>query len=131
MNECKLILETFQKNKAPGNYGIPVEFCKIFWPLISEPFIKCVNECFEKKELSSSQKQAVITLVEKGKDQTLLENWRPIPLLNVDTKIMSKVIASRLKKVLPNIIHHNQTGFIATLVKRYNPLVTPPKNGHF
>ena len=33
-------------------------------------------------------------------------------MLNVGTKIMSKVIASRLKKVLPNIIHHNQTGFI-------------------
>ena len=39
-------------------------------------------------------------------------NWRPICLLNVDTKIMSKVIASRLKNVLPNIIHYNQTGFI-------------------
>ena len=90
-----------------------MEFYKIFWPLISEPFIKCVNECFENKELSSSQKQAVITLIEKkGKDRTLLENWRPISLLNVDTKIMSKVIASRLKKVLPNVIHHNQTGFI-------------------
>ena len=66
-----------------------------------------------KPELSSSQKQAVITLIEKkGKDRTLLENWRPIALLNVDTKIMSKVIASRLKHVLPSIIHHNQTGFI-------------------
>ena len=63
--------------------------------------------------MSSSQKQAVITLIEKkGKDRTLLENWRPISLLNVDTKIMLKVIASRLKNVLPNIIHHNQTGFI-------------------
>ena len=113
LNECELILETFQNNKAPGNDGIPVEFYKKLWPVISEPFIKCVNECFENKELSSSQKQAVITLIEKkGKDRTLLENWRPISLLNVDTKIMSKVIASRLKNVLPNIIHYNQTGFI-------------------
>ena len=79
---AKLFLnETFQNNKALGNDGIPVEFYKIFWPLISEPFIKCVNECFENKELSSSQKQAVITLIEKkGKDQTLLENWRPISM---------------------------------------------------
>ena len=37
----------------------------MFWPLISEPFIKYVNEVFETKELSSSQKQAVITLIEK------------------------------------------------------------------
>ena len=54
-----------------------------------------------------------ITLIEKkGKDCTLLENCWPISLLNVDTKIMSKVIASRIKHVLPNIIHYNQTGFI-------------------
>ena len=65
LNECELILETFQNNKAPGNDSIPVEFYKKLWPIISEPFIKYVNECFENKELSSSQKQAVITLIEK------------------------------------------------------------------
>ena len=52
LNECELILETFQNNKAPGNDGIPVEFYETFWPLIGEPFIKCVNACFETKELS-------------------------------------------------------------------------------
>ena len=63
--------------------------------------------------MSLSQKQAIITLIKKkGKDCSLLENWRPISLLNVDAKIMSKVIAARIKNVLPYIIHHNQTGFI-------------------
>ena len=63
--------------------------------------------------MSSSQKQAVITLIEKkGKDRTFLENWRPISLVNVDAKIMSKVIASRIKNVLPGIIHYNQTGYV-------------------
>ena len=49
---------------------------------------------------------------EPGKDRALLENWRPISLVNVDTKIMSKVIAARIKKVLPSIIHYNQTGYL-------------------
>ena len=63
--------------------------------------------------MSCSQKQAVITLIEKkGKNRSFVENWRPISLVNVDTKIMSKVIASRTKSVLPNIIHHNQTGYV-------------------
>ena len=44
--------------------------------------------------------------------QSLLENWRPISFVNVDTKIMSKVIATRIKKVLPHIIHHNQSGYV-------------------
>ena len=61
--------------------------------------------------MTRSQKQAVITLIEKkGNERFLLENWRPISLVNVDAKIMSKVIASRIKKVLPYIIYHNQTG---------------------
>ena len=52
------------------------------------------------------------TLEKKGKDRSFLENWRPISLVNVDAKIMSKVIATRLKNVLPQIIYHNQTGFV-------------------
>ena len=54
--------------------------------------------------MSNSQKQAVITLIEKkGKDCSLLENWCPISLVNVDTKIMTKAIAWRIKSVLPDI----------------------------
>ena len=48
LNECAKALKTFQLNKAPGNNGIPIEFYKTFWSLISEPFIRCANECFEK-----------------------------------------------------------------------------------
>ena len=84
---------------------IPIEIYKIFWPLISDSFMNCINECLEKGEMSSSQKQAIITLIEKnGKDRSFLENWRPVSLVNVDTKIMTKAIASRIKNVLPDII---------------------------
>ena len=61
----------------------------------------------------NSQQQAVITLIEKqGKDRMQIKNWRPIPLVNVDAKIISKVIASRIKNVLPYIINSNQTGYV-------------------
>ena len=110
--ECKKILETFENNKSPGNDKIPVEFYNCC-NLICEPFLNCVKESFEKEEMSNSQKQAVITLIEKkGKDRSLIENWRPISLANVDTKIVSKVIASRIKNVLPSIMHHDQTGYV-------------------
>ena len=59
--------------------------------------------------MSSSQRQAIITLIEKkGKDRNYLENWRPISLTNVDAKIASKVIAARIIPVLPDIITSTQ-----------------------
>ena len=75
--------------------------------------MECVQESFKYGEMSSSQRKAVLTLIEKqGKDRTLIENWRPISLINVDAKIISKVIAVRVKNVLPDSIHHNQTGYV-------------------
>ena len=63
--------------------------------------------------MSRSQKQAVIRLIEKkGKDRSFLDNWQPISLVNMDAKITSKAIATGIKNVLPNNIHHNQNGFI-------------------
>lgn len=75
--------------------------------------MECVQESFKYGEMSSWQRKAVITLIEKqGKDRTLVENWRPISLINVDAKIISKVIAVTVKNVLSNIIHHSQTGYV-------------------
>ena len=48
----------------------------------------------------------------KDRDKTLLKNWRPISLLNVDLKIILKAFASRLKTVLPSIISLEQTAYI-------------------
>ena len=73
----------------------------------------CVDYVYNFGELSVSQKQAVITLIEKpGKDRSFIENWRPISLLNVDYKIMTKALALRLQKVLPKIINNDQVGFV-------------------
>ena len=63
--------------------------------------------------LSISQKQGVITLIEKeGKDPLHVNNYRPITLLNVDYKILSKVLANRIKEVLGEIVHNDQVGYI-------------------
>ena len=71
------------------------------------------NHSFELGQMSNSQKQAVVTLIDKKrKDRMFLENWRPISLINVDSKIATKVIANRIKNVLPGIIHSNQSGFM-------------------
>jgi len=71
---CFNTLKTFQKNKTPGNDGLTVEFYLVFWPLLGKHLIDCYNYAHEHGELSNSQKQAVITLLEKkGKDKRLIK----------------------------------------------------------
>ena len=62
--------------------------------------IDCFNYAHDQGELSSSQKEAVITLLKKkGKDKRLIKYWRPISLINVDAKIASKTLAKRLEPI--------------------------------
>ena len=67
---------------------------------------------FDSLQLSTSQRQAIITLIDKKKDRIFLKNWRPISLLNVDYKLLSKTLSNRLTPILSTIKHPNQTGFM-------------------
>jgi len=80
---------------------------------VGKLLVECFNESFAKGEMSPSQRQAVITLLEKkDKKRCDLKNWWPISLVNVDAKIASKVIAERMKRLLPDLINNNQSGYI-------------------
>ena len=78
LQECHIALKSFANNKSPGNDGLSVELYRKFWSLLGIHLVGALNEAYRTGELSPSQKQAVITLLDKGKDRTLLKNWRPI-----------------------------------------------------
>ena len=102
--ECIAAMKEMASNKSPGNDGLSVEFYILFWPLIGNLVVDSVNSAFGKKELSSSQKQAVISLIHKeGKDPLFIKNYRPISLLNVDYKILT---------VLNDLISVDQVGYL-------------------
>ena len=93
----------YEKRKSSGNDGLTKEFYLCFFNEISDSLVAALNRSFEVNELSSSQGQAVIVLIEKKeKDKRLIKNWRPISLINVDSKIASKALA--MKTVLSNRI---------------------------
>ena len=111
--ECENAMKLFENNKSPGNDGITIEFYRKFWAKLGDILVACFNSSFQIGEMSVSQRQAIISLLEKqGKDRLYMENWRPISLLNVDYKILTKALALRIKEVLPNIINETQTGYI-------------------
>ena len=75
--------------------------------------VNSFNYAFQNGALSISQRQGIISLIPKKKKNTeYLKNWRPVSLLNVDYKIATKTIAVRLEKILPNIIHPCQSGYV-------------------
>ena len=113
IEECTKVLNSFSVNKVPGNGGLPIEFYKTFWDFLGEPLVKSFNESFVKGKMSPSQRQAVITPIEKkDHDRCDLKIWRPISLLNVDAKIASKVIAERIKRLLPDFVLLKTTGLV-------------------
>ena len=80
---------------------------------MKKPLCASITKAFHRGELSHSQKQAVIKLIEKkDRDKKFIKNWRPISLLNIDTKLISKVLAERLKNVLPSLISSDQTAYV-------------------
>ena len=113
IEECAKVLKTFPPGKSPGDDGFTAEFYTYFFDLVSHDLVNSFNTAYKEGELSISQRRGVITLVPK-EDSGLsdLSNWRPITLLNLDYKITSKVIAKRIQKILPRIIHPDQTGFV-------------------
>ena len=107
-------IKSTENNKAPGLDGLPIEFYKMFWADIKTFFMQSVTESYQQGLLSISQKQGIISLIpKKEKDPLYLKNWRPLSLLNADYKLIAKVIATRIKTFLNDIIHTNQTGFLA------------------
>ena len=101
-------------NKSPGNDGLSKNFFETFWEEIKDVYINSLKQAKIKNTPSISQRQAVIKLLEKkDRDKRFIKNWRPISLLNVDRKILSKALAAKLKPVLPSIISSNQTAYVA------------------
>ena len=112
-NEIFDALTGIDNNKYPGNDGLTKEFYRTFWNDIKNAYMSSLKESKRKEILCTSQREAIIKLIEKpNKDKRFIQNWRPISLLNVDQKIASKALALRLKRVLPILIGPGQTVYV-------------------
>ncbi len=111
-SEIHTVIKNLKTEKSPGSDGLTPEFYKHFWPVIKDMYMKMIKETQEKGELPYSLRKALLALLFKKGDDTLLKNYRPISLTNYDYKILCFALANRLQKVLKYIIHDDQTGYI-------------------
>lgn len=106
-------LKELNTNKSPGTDGLTPKFYLAFWDLLQFQFYDSIIFSMEQGSLSQEQRAGIITLIpKKDQDRLLLNNWRPITLLNADTKIFSKAVANRLQSCIQDVVDPDQTGFI-------------------
>ena len=110
LEEIKAALEGMENNKSPGPDGLTKELYAKFFDTLGPWLVKVIQYIFDRTELTDTMKLSYITLICKNEDAPhLCKNYRPISLLNVDYKIITKVLSNRLRNVMPSIIHSDQT----------------------
>lgn len=112
--EISIAIDHLKIGKTPGPDGLPTEIYKKVKDKLLSPLFDMFSDSFEKGILAISLRGALITLLPKpGKPCNKCGNLRPISLVNVDLKILCKILARRLELCFePNIIACDQNGFI-------------------
>ena len=106
--EVTKAIKDSNSNKSPGPDGLTYEFYKTFKDELSEILTELYNNIHIRGKMEDGMRESYIRLLHKEGDRSELKNWRPISLSNTDYKIMSKVLTTRLNKVLPKLINEDQ-----------------------
>lgn len=113
IEELTIAAKSMQGGKCPGPDGYSLEFYKKFLHKLAPILVDMFNESIGLHKLPQTLSQASISLIlKKNKNPLSCASYRPISLLNVDFKLLSKLLALRLESSLQTIIHPDQTGFI-------------------
>ena len=111
--EVDLALKDMALLKAPRPDGMPPLFFQSFWHLIGDDVSKAVLDCLNSCHIPQEFNFTYVTLIPKVKNPEKISEFRPISLCNVIYKLISKVLANRLKPLLPSIVSENQSAFQA------------------
>jgi hypothetical protein len=110
--EIDAVIKNMPADKAPGPDGFNGQFLKSCWHIIKEDIYKLYFQFYEGKLNLESINMGHITLIPKIQSPEGVNDFRPITLLNCVLKILTKLLANRLQKVVLKIVHKNQYGFL-------------------
>ena len=110
--ELKATLHSFQKDKSPGPGRWTIEFFKAACNTIGPELLKLVEETGLNGHLHPPLNTTFLALIPKKDNSDSMEDFSPISLWNITYKVVAKVIAQRLKKVISKLISNEQFGFL-------------------
>ncbi|CAI6004293.1 unnamed protein product [Closterium sp. NIES-65] len=108
--EVSKAISSLPKGNTPGPDGLSDELFRTF----RTHFTPVLHSLFlgSQDSLPPSMLQGRTVLIPKKKDATVVDNLRPITLMNTDYKVLAICLANRLQPLLPSLINHSQTAFI-------------------
>lgn len=107
------VLQSMKKNKSLGPDGFNVNFFLHCWDTLSIDFSKAVHSFFITRNLPSGVNSTTIAFIPKIENPSCMSDFRPISCYNIIYKCITKILANRLKCVLPSLIDHAQFAFIS------------------
>ena len=102
--EIREVVFAMEVNSAPGPDGFGVGFYQVSWSIIKDDLVAAISVFFQGVGQPRGWSSALLVLIPKVEGACQWRDFRPISLCNVNSKIISKILATRLNKVLPQII---------------------------
>ncbi|GJV50353.1 RNA-directed DNA polymerase, eukaryota, reverse transcriptase zinc-binding domain protein [Tanacetum coccineum] len=112
LKEIKEAVWDCGSSKAPGPDGFSFAFVKKYWDIIQKDLYDFISSFFASSELPYGANSSFFTLIPKVNNPTLITDFRLISLIDIHYKIIAKILANRLSKVIDKIVSKEQSAFI-------------------
>nr|GEU38951.1 transposon TX1 uncharacterized [Tanacetum cinerariifolium] len=122
-NEIKTVVWDCGSQKAPGLDGYSFMFIKKFWELLDHDIHKFVVNFFSIGKFPQCSNSSFITLIPKVSNPLFIKDYIPISLISLHYKIIAKILANRLSKLIDSIISPEQSAFISDWKILNGPLI--------
>ncbi|KAL7197291.1 hypothetical protein ACSBR2_019886 [Camellia fascicularis] len=110
--EIKDVVWSLKANKAPGPDGFTACFFKASWDIVGKEVTQAIRSFFQSGKLLSEVNSTIIALIPKAPNPVKVGDFRPISCCNTIYKCIAKIIANRIKVVLPDLIDPVQSAFV-------------------